>query len=202
MQGLHQLYGHTGRRAEWQALVEEIVPDFVDPATDGPLPGREEQWGLVTEYRVRLARGSAPVGGCRTLAARPRRMESPPRRAHTRCARCVISRSRRVETRSGDEKSLTPTATPFARWRYRCNELGDIQREQGKAECVDVYRRSRSDLLTALTIKPAEAITAFNLGTCLQGHPRPARSRSGRTLVSAHVWNSVTSAITGAMQKL
>ena len=49
------LYDHTGRRAEWAALVKEIVPDFVDPATDGPLPGREEQWSLVTEYRVRLA---------------------------------------------------------------------------------------------------------------------------------------------------
>jgi hypothetical protein len=56
MQGLHILYYHTGRRAEWQALVEEIVPDFVDPTTDGSLPGREEQWGMITEYRVRLAR--------------------------------------------------------------------------------------------------------------------------------------------------
>ena len=49
------LYDHTGRRAEWKRLVEEIVPDFVDPATDGPLPGREEEWSLVTEYRVLLA---------------------------------------------------------------------------------------------------------------------------------------------------
>jgi len=54
MQGLRQLYAHTGRRAEWARLVEEIVPDFIDPATEGPLPGREEDWGLVTEYRVRL----------------------------------------------------------------------------------------------------------------------------------------------------
>jgi len=55
MQGLQSLYAHTGRRAEWKALVDEIVPDLVDPQTEGPLPGREEQWGLVTEYRVRLA---------------------------------------------------------------------------------------------------------------------------------------------------
>ena len=45
----------TGRRRDWQRLVEEIVPDFVDPATDGPLSGREDDWGHVTEYRVRLA---------------------------------------------------------------------------------------------------------------------------------------------------
>ena len=54
MQGLYQLYDHTGRRAEWKRLVEEIVPDFVG-ADDLPLSGREEQWGFVTQYRVRLA---------------------------------------------------------------------------------------------------------------------------------------------------
>ena len=30
-------------------------PSFIDPATDGPLPGREDQWGIITGYRVRLA---------------------------------------------------------------------------------------------------------------------------------------------------
>ena len=48
MQGLRTLYGHTGRMAEWARLVDGIVPDFVDPASDSPLAGREEQWGLVT----------------------------------------------------------------------------------------------------------------------------------------------------------
>jgi hypothetical protein len=55
MQGLRVLYDHTGRRGEWARLVEEILPDFVDPASDGPRPGREADWSLVTEYRVRLA---------------------------------------------------------------------------------------------------------------------------------------------------
>ena len=43
--GTSTLYSHTGRRAEWQRLVEEIVPDFVG-ADDLPLSGREEQWGI------------------------------------------------------------------------------------------------------------------------------------------------------------
>ena len=38
----------------WRRLVEEILPDFVDLYNDGPLPGREEQWGLVSDYRVQL----------------------------------------------------------------------------------------------------------------------------------------------------
>ena len=56
MQSLRILYGHTGRAAEWARLVEEIVPEFVDPTTEGPLPGRQEEWSLITEYRVRLTR--------------------------------------------------------------------------------------------------------------------------------------------------
>lgn len=33
IQGLSILYDHSGRRAEWKRLVEEITSDFVDPAT-------------------------------------------------------------------------------------------------------------------------------------------------------------------------
>jgi tetratricopeptide (TPR) repeat protein len=55
MQGLIALYDHTGRRAEWARLVNEIVPDFVDPANEGPIPGREYEWSIVTGYRVKLA---------------------------------------------------------------------------------------------------------------------------------------------------
>ncbi len=56
MQGLRTLFEHTGRWVEWVRLVNEMVPDFVDLSTDAPLPGREEQWTLVTEYRVNLLR--------------------------------------------------------------------------------------------------------------------------------------------------
>ena len=45
----------TGRDGEWARLVAQVTPDFIDPATDGPLPGREDQWSIITEYRVRLA---------------------------------------------------------------------------------------------------------------------------------------------------
>ncbi len=55
MQGIRNLYDHTGRMAEFKRLVDELVPDFVDPAGDGPLAGREDDWNIVTSYRVRLA---------------------------------------------------------------------------------------------------------------------------------------------------
>ena len=56
MQGLRASTTTTGRRAEWKGLVEEIVPDFVDPATDGPRPGREEDGA------------SSPIIACDSLA--------------------------------------------------------------------------------------------------------------------------------------
>jgi hypothetical protein len=54
MQGLCFLYEQTGRRAEWASLVEEIVPDFVDTATDKPLAGREKEWTVVSGYRLNI----------------------------------------------------------------------------------------------------------------------------------------------------
>jgi hypothetical protein len=55
MQGLRTLYSATGRGAAWRRLVNDVVPDFVAPGSDGPLAGHEDDWSLVTEYRVRLA---------------------------------------------------------------------------------------------------------------------------------------------------
>jgi tetratricopeptide (TPR) repeat protein len=55
LQGLLILYGRTGRDGEWARLVAAVAPDFTDPATGGPLPGRESQWSLITGYRVRIA---------------------------------------------------------------------------------------------------------------------------------------------------
>ncbi len=58
MQGLYVLYTRTGRDGEWARLVADITPDFIDPATDGPLPGREDHWSIITQYRVLLARAA------------------------------------------------------------------------------------------------------------------------------------------------
>jgi tetratricopeptide (TPR) repeat protein len=56
LQGLRTMYERTGRDGEWARLVAAVTPDFTDPATGGPLPGRDDQWSFITEYRARLAR--------------------------------------------------------------------------------------------------------------------------------------------------
>ena len=55
MQGLQPLYEQTGRRTEWKRLVDEIIPHFTNPKTEAALGGLEEEWSIVTHYRVTLA---------------------------------------------------------------------------------------------------------------------------------------------------
>jgi CHAT domain-containing protein len=78
LQGLRVLHDRTGRDSEWARLVVAITPDFTDPVTNGPLPGREDQWPVITSYRVELARraregedGLEPGPSC-TRNRRPR----------------------------------------------------------------------------------------------------------------------------------
>jgi len=54
MQGLDQLYEYQGRMTEWARLVAEIVPEYCT-TDDEPIPGREDEYSLVMDYRVRLA---------------------------------------------------------------------------------------------------------------------------------------------------
>ncbi len=148
MQGLHALYDQTGRRAEWRKLVEEIVPDFVDPATDGPLPGQEEEWSIVTEYRVLLAEEArqwkeagrlqrARVDWGRKRAASP--LGKPP------------------EKLSDEERNTIRTLA------VSVHQMADVQREQALKECVPTYEEALS-LAERVGDGVLAAICAFNLG--------------------------------------
>jgi len=148
MQGLRHLYGHTGRRAEWSRLVQEIVPDFVAPTSDGPLPGREEQWGLVTEYRVRLAREARQWAEAERLQRV--RVEWERRRAASALAAPP-------QALDGAQRNAIRTLA------VSLEQLGHVQREQGKAECVAAYEEA-IPLYQRIGDQAAEAVAAFNLG--------------------------------------
>jgi tetratricopeptide (TPR) repeat protein len=148
MQGLLTLYGHTGRRAEWKRLVEEIVPDFVDPESDGPLPGREEDWSLVTEYRVQLAQEE--------------RQWAEAERLQTVCVewnrqRAASALARSAGEMEGEERNAVRTLAASL------HELGEIRRELGRAECVPAYEESL-ELSERIGERAGAAICAFNLG--------------------------------------
>ncbi|HUT89275.1 MAG TPA: CHAT domain-containing protein, partial [Thermoguttaceae bacterium] len=184
MQGLHQLYDHTGRRAEWARLMEEITPDFVDPATDGPLPGREEDWSVVTQYRVRLEerrqwaeaerlqrrlvdwtreqadeavrQAADRLAGADKMAAVP--AEASETLALRDCLRQV------VEDLTDDERNSILTLGASL------HEMGEIQRERQEPACVDAYGESL-DVSETIGERSVAATCAFNLGHAYKDLP-------------------------------
>lgn len=148
MQGLRSLYEHTGRRGEWARLVEEIVPDFVDPATDGPLLGREEQWGLVTDYRVRLA-----------WEARQWEQAERLLRATVEWDRQQAASALALSPEALDAQQRNTIRTLGA----LVHALGQIQRERGEGECAASYQEALS-LFERIGDRAAAANCAANLG--------------------------------------
>jgi tetratricopeptide (TPR) repeat protein len=168
MQGLRSLYDHTGRRAEWRRLVEEIVPDFVDPATDGPLAGREEQWSLVMEYRVRLLREERQwdeAARLQGLQVDYQRQQAAP-----------LLALEPAQLDSSQRHTLRSLAVSV-------EQLGHIQREQGAAVCVDSYQEAM-DVFERIGAQTEAAVIAFNLGHAYLGDEVPAL----RDLAQAEQW--------------
>ncbi len=148
MQGLDQLYDHTGRRAEWARLVEDSVSDFVDPVSDGPLPRREEQWSLVTEYRVRLAEKA------RQWAEAERLQQVCVEWDRQRAASALAAPPEMLnDAQRNDIRTLAASL----------HELGQIQCEQGEFECVTAYEGAIS-LYKRIGARQEEAVLVFNLG--------------------------------------
>jgi len=126
MQGLRTLYRETQRRMQWARLVAEIVEEFIDPATDGPLPGREEAWGLVTEYRASLALDDH------------RRVEAE------RLQKMLVdwNRERATQALAVPAEALDSAQSNAIRTlAVSLEALGNNQRLQGRAECVETYEK-------------------------------------------------------------
>jgi tetratricopeptide (TPR) repeat protein len=148
MQGLRQLYAQTGRRAEWARRVQEIVPHYVDPATDGPRPGREAQWSLVTEYRVRLAMEARRWAEAERLQR----------------ARVDWTREQAAEVLALPQAALDDAARHRIRTlAVSVSQLGQILREQGDPACIEAYEEDFR-LSKRIGDEPGAAVTAFNLG--------------------------------------
>jgi tetratricopeptide (TPR) repeat protein len=146
MQALRALYGHLGRRAEWKRLVEGIVPDFVDRASGGPLPGREESWRFVADYQAELMMQASRWTEAERLQSR------------------IVDWDRK---RAG-EGSAAGELEEGQRDRMRAlvvalEQLGSIRRELGRADCVAAYEEALA-LAERLGDRARDAVRAFNLG--------------------------------------
>jgi tetratricopeptide (TPR) repeat protein len=148
MQGLRQLYDHTGRRAEWKRLVEEIVPDFVDPVTDGPLPGREESWSVVTQHRVQLAQEQRRWAEAERLQR----------------ARVDWNRQRAAPALAASPEELDAAQRNAIRsLAVSLHNLAQIQYELGQPECVAAYEET-ARLTQRISDQASEATAALNFG--------------------------------------
>jgi len=155
MQGLHTLYTNTGRWVEWARLVDEIVPDFVDPETDGPLLGREGKWSLITEYRVHLAREARDLA----KAERLQRTCLDWDRKHA-ASSLAMPPEMLDDDQHHDIKTLASSL----------EGLGDIQRELKQAECVELYEESLT-LWERLGGRIGVNTCAFNIGNAYMDIP-------------------------------
>jgi len=155
MQGLHTLYTNTGRRAEWTRLVDEIVPDFVDMETDGPLPGREEKWSIITEYRVRLAREARDLAKAERLQRTCLDWDRK---------RAASSLAVPPDMLDDDQRHAIQTLASSL------EGLGDIQRELKQAECVELYEESLT-LRERLGGRVGANTCAFNIGNAYMDIP-------------------------------
>jgi tetratricopeptide (TPR) repeat protein len=169
LQGLRVLYEHLGRRAEWRQLVAEVMSDFVDPVTDGPLPEREEEWQLVTEYRVSLLqedRQWVEAARLHGLVVNYARRKAEP----------LLTLP--LEQLDRDQRNTI---------RYLAaaiHELGQIQAGQGLSDCVENYKKSY-DIALWVGEDVGGAICAFNIGKTYIGDEIPAL----RDLEQAEYWS-------------
>lgn len=155
MQGLYILYTHMGRWAEWGRLVDEIVPDFVDMETDGPLPGREGKWSLITEYRVRLAREARDLAKAERLQRACLDWD---------LKQAASSLATPPEMLGDDQRHFIQTLASSL------EGLGDIQRELKQAECVELYEESLT-LWERLGGRVGVNTCAFNIGNAYMDIP-------------------------------
>ncbi len=152
LQGLWTLYERTGRDGEWARLVADVTADFTDPVTGGPLPGREDQWGIITGYRVRLARAARDWPAATTL------QEAKTRWDRDRAAAALTAPP--ASLTAGQRNQVHNLAAS-------ANDLGRILYEQRDPGCLPRFQEAL-DLSHLIGDQSAEAEAALSLGTsCL-----------------------------------
>jgi tetratricopeptide (TPR) repeat protein len=148
VQALRALYKRTGRDGEWARLVASITPEFTDPATGAPVPGRDSEWAFVTGYRATLAE------------------EARDWRTATALQEALLAWYREQA-----EEALEVPADLLNEDQHRLirnlgvalTELGDVLRFQGNLGCLAYYREALT-LDQRIGDRQAEAQDAGSLG--------------------------------------
>jgi tetratricopeptide (TPR) repeat protein len=146
--GLELLYARTGRDGEWARLLTQVTPAFIDPATDGPLPGREDQWSIITGYRVMQAMGARDW----------------PTATRLQNLRIAWNRERAAAAPAAAAGQLTPTQQNQIRTLViSLQYLGDILLYQEDPGCLSRYQEALP-LVQRIQDTAAESRLATSLG--------------------------------------
>ena len=132
-----------------------VTPEFIDPVTGGPLPGREDNWDVITEYRVQLA-----------IAARDWS-------AATRLQHALIAwaRDQAATALATPDGQLTPAQRNQLRTLAVSLELlGHILGGQEDAECLPYYEEALG-LFRRIGARTEEANLARSLGNAYKNVP-------------------------------
>jgi tetratricopeptide (TPR) repeat protein len=149
LQGLQTLYQRTGRDSEWARLVQAAAADFTDPATSGPLPGREGYWSIVTSYRVALAIEARDWPAATTLQD----------------IVTAWDRDRAAEALAAPTDRLTPGQRHDLRaLSVSLHDFARILRDQDDHGCLPRYQEAL-ELAQRIGDRSGEASVAHNLGT-------------------------------------
>ena len=155
LQGLLVLYERTGRNGEWARLVAAVAPGVTDPATGAPLPGRDEEWNLITGYRVRIAWQARDWPTATTLQT----------------ALIGRNRDRAAAALAAPPASLTPVQRAQIRnLAVSLEQVGHVLSVQADPGCLP-YLREALGLLERIGGRIEEANLAIGLGNAYLGVP-------------------------------
>jgi len=155
MQGLSVLYRHMGRAGEWRRLVDELIPDLVDPATGEPPPGHENEWRVLTSYRVHLA-----LDG-RDWESAQRLLQIGVERFRQWAGAALASPAETLDHDQSDRVRLLAVGVHL---------LGRILLDQRDIGCVQHYQEA-IDLFRRIGARREEACVAFSLGNAYLSVP-------------------------------
>jgi tetratricopeptide (TPR) repeat protein len=148
MRGLRALYENTGRRVEWRQLVSGVMPSLTDAASDGPFPGLEHEWAVLTSYRVAIARQARdwPAAGELQHALLSWRREWAAAALATPAGQLDDEQRGRIRTLAAV-----------------LHDLGQILREQNNPGCLLPYQEA-AGLCQLIGARREEVTIALNIG--------------------------------------
>jgi tetratricopeptide (TPR) repeat protein len=148
MQGLRHLYNQTGRGTAWRGLVYDVLPDLMDPTSDGPLAGRDDLWRIVGECRGEIALQEGEL-------AEAERMQQV-------CVDWDLQRAQPAfqATSEGRDEELRHVARTLGASKQ---SLAYIQRQRRNPSCA-ANLRDALEYARAIGDTLGQATSAYNLG--------------------------------------